>query len=276
MGFDIGARFKKKVKRPRPESARSITGRQEGTVFELVGTADVLFDGAEMRNVQFSRQRFSRFTVVGKSRFVNCDFSGCSFQQSLFSHTPQVVYEDCRFDGARFGVIDPGQARFERCSFEETRIKEWFCTVAEFVGCSFGGRIEGTVFFGRPFGPGAESLDPRREINEFSGNDFRKCELIDTAFRMGVDLRQQQLPQGDEYIFVDRLGERTAIVQEEVANWDDPKARDLALALLKGLAEDAAGGQEQLFAMRDDPFLRAVPKRIRYEVWSRLEEAVLA
>ncbi|MDQ3571114.1 MAG: hypothetical protein M3396_10960, partial [Actinomycetota bacterium] len=75
---------------------------------------------------------------------------------------------------------------------------------------------------------------------------------------------------------LDKLGERTAIVAKEIANWDDPKARDLALAWVKGLAEDAAAGQDQLFAMRDDPFRRSVPKRIRDEVWSRLEEAVLA
>lgn len=214
------------------------------------GSTDVDFHGVVMERVDFSRVRFDGFGSSG-SRFVDCDFAGCRFDHGLFSHRPQSLFVGCTFEKARFGAVSTGTARFERCRFTNVKIKKWFCSLTEFVDCVFSGRIESTNFYGRPEGPGSESLVPPRTVNEFRGNDFRDAELVDTSFRMGIDLRAQQLPEGDEYVFVDNLAARVEAARRAVVHWSDLDARRRALAALEGLAMDVEDGQEQLFARRD-------------------------
>ena len=128
--------------------------------------------------------------------------------QPLFSSPIQSIFKDCRFDDADLSRADPGQTRFEGCTFADSHLEKWQATCAEFVGCTFAGPITKCRFYGRPWGLAAQHLDPRRAVNEFTGNDLRKADLIDTVFIQGIRFDEQRWPEGKEWVHVDRFHQR--------------------------------------------------------------------
>ncbi len=239
-----------------------------GTRFEPPPRTHVQFRNAHANEVDFSRAHFYIFASSG------CLFTRCDFQHvrvaygGTLSGRSQTVYRDSRFDGADLSPLDPGTARFERCTFDRANLEGWNCFDTEFVDCHFAGRIEGVKFWGHS--PGLK-IFKRRRVNEFRGNDFREVELIDTQFTGGIDLQAQQLPTGDAYIRLDRIDDRIARVREEILRWPDGRARHEALVMLMIYEGRPRQKQVELFTRRDD---LEIDPNVRNRVWDMLQHAL--
>jgi hypothetical protein len=116
---------------------------------------------------------------------------------------------------------------------------------AEFVDCTFSGKMNKGWFHGTV---SDEQMRKAlgRDRNEIRGNDFSGMELIDVAFRTGVDLTQQRLPTSPEYVFL--LDARASLDEaaELVTRWSDATHSLPVLKNLNSLASGLAGGQAQL------------------------------
>ncbi|HEX9270325.1 MAG TPA: pentapeptide repeat-containing protein [Candidatus Limnocylindria bacterium] len=222
---------------------------------------------ATIADVDFREVAFSRFTPDG-CVFVNCDFGGIVFDrkwQPLFSSPVQSVFRDCRFDGADLVKADPGQTRFERCSFVDARIEKWQSACAEFVDCVFAGPLVQCRFYGRPWGLGAQHIDPKRATNEFRGNDFRRSDLVETVFVHGIRMAEQTWPDTPEWIHLDRFHQRAQRVRAAVIRWKDPELRQAALSMLVRL-QTLYGEQTELVCRRFDPRAK-IPAEAQARVW---------
>ena len=119
------------------------------------------------------------------------------------------------------------------------------------VDCVFSGRLEEVVFNGTV--PLEKRYFLHREHNEFHGNDFSGVDLIDVAFRRGIDLTQQRLPTGPQYLYLPDAAAALAYAQAEVAKWQgDAELRKTALGWIGTCQYEARDGQRQLFLRADD------------------------
>jgi hypothetical protein len=107
---------------------------------------------------------------------------------------------ECNFDGIHIDHVG-GHARFVRCSFRDVHIQEWLGQSTELIDCTLSGRLGTAASCGRIPVEGVRR-DLHRERNEFRANDFSKMEFTDIDFGGGVDLTQQMLPAGPEYLYV--------------------------------------------------------------------------
>lgn len=80
----------------------------------------------------------------------------------------------------------------------------------------------------------------------FAGNDFSDAELIDVGFRLGVDLREQKLPTGGQYLYIEQADDFLENLKElaSTAPVDIKKNFDI---LSKMIERDFHKGQKQLF-----------------------------
>src|SRR5207247_2907730 len=104
-----------------------------------------------------------------------------------------------------------------------------------------------------------------RSHNEFRDNDFSGMELIDVGFRTGIDLTKQKLPFGPEYLHLPDAPAAVQRARENVIGWDNLPLRQQAIALLRSLESEVAGGQQQLLLRIDDfnrPYSNEVIKRM--------------
>ena len=142
----------------------------------------------------WSGQTLTRFVPVG------CTFKKCSFENAIFEQAcfgggmEDSRYIDCSFNRATINSISPGHARFERCTFMDTDIVQFFSHTVEFVNCEFSGILRSAFFNGMVPPEDAERLG--RRANEFRGNDFSEATLVDVVFRTGIDLALQKVPTG--------------------------------------------------------------------------------
>jgi uncharacterized protein YjbI with pentapeptide repeats len=234
-------------------------------------------EGEDLTGKEFSGRKLVALSVVD-SRLVRCRFERMIVESVCFgAGLMPSEYTQCSFDGSKFAGTHWGRARFVECSFRDVRLKGFFGFDAEFIDCVFTGRAESMVFHGSPHDGledvqalvegVAELLDPveraalkarvdrasrttgqdslDRSLNEFRGNDFRDMELVDVDFRRGIDLGKQLLPDDDDYVLV--ADARAAIVgaRERVRFWDDTRAREYALAVLRDLMQNVEDGQQQ-------------------------------
>ncbi len=202
----------------------------------------------EFEAADFSARSFRHFTIV-ESRFVRCRFDGATIRQACFgAGVSQSEYLECTFDGARIWAPAPGNARFVGCSFRSASISDFFGLATEFVDCVFTGAIRKAVFYASaPEGPQKFG----RQRNEFHGNDFSGADLVDVAFRGGIDLREQRLPIGSQYIFIDDACRAIALAKSAGLVLSDLDLRRRVLAVLSILDRTVAGGQEQLLLRLD-------------------------
>jgi hypothetical protein len=181
------------------------SGRLSGVRF-TPPSEGINFDGATFEDVDFSGLTVDRVFIRGCT-FVRCDFSRSVLRVGGLSVPPPSVYLDCRFNGSDLRQVNPGYGRFERCSFERTRIDGWLSWSAWFVDCRFVGRIQGAEFWGSApdYETSRESGSPAfpDPPNEFRGNDFRAADLQDVEFLGGIDLDAQLLPQDPAYVRLD-------------------------------------------------------------------------
>ncbi len=248
-----------------------ITHDLHGGRFEPPSPA-VCFRYAKVCHVDFSGLAFSRLCAES-SIFEDCSFDNISLEYAPLGLPPSNLFRACTFDGADLRGIEPGHARFERCTFVKTRIEDWFAFCAEFVDCRFATTIETCKFSTRRINCADGLISSlRRKSNEFRGNDFSDSVLIDTSF-VGIDLDQQAFPDTSEYIKLDRLEERFTHVRSQVLEWPDEETRKHALVMLEVYYFDADKRvkREKLFARRDDLPIRP---DVRERVWEMLERAV--
>jgi hypothetical protein len=193
--------------------------------------------------------RLKQFTATQCS-FRSCRFDGSTIEQACFGGgTKPSDYTDCSFDGARITAVAPGVARFIRCSFRDCLIQDLFGVAVEFIDCIFSGTIKKAVFWGSI--PEEDRDQVGRRTNEFRGNDFSQARLVDVAFRGGIDLAKQKLPESAGYLYLPNAAAALKRVRENVTRWRDLDLRRRTLALVKALESDVDGGQAQLFLSLD-------------------------
>lgn len=205
----------------------------------------VVLDHDRLVGADFSGRKLVQFSANG-SRLERCRFDKAKIDSGSFGAGRETSeYVDCSFDGARIRFGPGGNARFVRCSFRDVDLRDWFCFGVELIDCTFSGRMRKAFF------NGAVPEDKRamigREHNEFHGNDFSAMTLIDVGFRSGVDLTQQQLPSGPDYLYVPDAAEAVQRARAGVIGWDDLDLRQPATTIIKILEEEVAAGQSQLF-----------------------------
>jgi hypothetical protein len=119
--------------------------------------------------------------------------------------------------------------------FKEVDLRDWFCFTVELIDCTFSGRMRGAFFNGTV--PEESRSVVGRERNEFRGNDFSQMELIDVDFRTGIDLFQQRLPSGPEYLYLPDAAEAVQRARAELVHWEDLDLRQQAMPLITILEE---------------------------------------
>jgi uncharacterized protein YjbI with pentapeptide repeats len=190
----------------------------------------------------YSRLRLDKLTIIG-SRFVDSRFEDLRVRDMCFgSGRVLSEYLRCSFDRSVMGSTSPGWSRFVECSFKDVELEGWFCHNASFLGCTFTGRLRKCVFFGAP---PADSFRAH-EQNEYRDNDFSGAELVDVAFRRGVDLSKQRLPGGPDYIYLPGAATTLERVRAALVVSPDLQTRGPALAFLQGWERDVENGQDQL------------------------------
>ncbi len=63
------------------------------------------------------------------------------------------------------------------------------------------------------------AIDPARERNEFTDNDFRDADIDRVVFAHGVDLVAQRLPASDRCVRLDRFPQRLARARSAIVRW---------------------------------------------------------
>jgi len=256
-----------RVKRAGPIPRLKVGGQRRGGRFKAPRHTLVEFEAADFEQVDFSGTRIDDF-VAERSTFRACDFSRMRIGAGTMGADARTAYIECHFDRARLAGVDALFARFERCSFDHADLKQFSAVNAEFVDCHFAGRVESVGFAGAPDPNLAHWIREVRTKSEFRGNDFTQAELIDCTFGRGVDLSAQKLPESNAYIRLDRIRERIPRTRAKVSTWQDDRAREEALLMLR-LYEMGSGTQDELFARRDD---MKMPPQIRDRVWELLSE----
>lgn len=204
----------------------------------------VVLDHVRLHGVDFSGRRLTQFSSAGSS-LVACRFEKAVVDDASFGGGLEMSeYVDCRFDGARIRFGPGGFARFVRCSFREVDLRDWFCFAVELVECTFSGRLRKAYFNGTV--PEDKGQYVGRDRNEFRGNDFSGMELIDVAFRTGIDLTEQRLPSGPEYVYLQNAVAAIRRARASVISWQDLDRRQAAMALIRSLEYELAAGQRQL------------------------------
>jgi hypothetical protein len=234
----------------------------------------VMLSRVTVRDADFRRVTFDQFAPEG-CVFEHCDFSGQTLDrryQPLFSSRKQSIFRDCTFNNADLTAVRPGQARFERCTFIGAKIDAWESFTAEFIDCVFAGRLRNVRFYGRPWGTTADKLDPARTVNAFSGNDFRKADLIGAIFIHGIDVSKQRWPASTQYLILDRIHQRIAKVRVAVLEWSDHQARQEALDMLNG-ASLLYAHQMTVIGRRVEERWTAAPA-VQERVWDALQGAI--
>ncbi|MEX2247856.1 MAG: hypothetical protein WEC75_14365 [Dehalococcoidia bacterium] len=218
---------------------------------EIDPAKHVFLDHVRLRRSDFSRRELDYFGAHG-SRLEHCTFEHTRIEDGCFGAGRDTSdYIECNFDGARIWS-GGGCARFVRCSFRDVELHEWFCFATEFIDCTFTGRIVRSVFNRTVLKEYRKTF--KRLHNEFHGNDFSGADLVDVGFRTGIDLSQQRLPTGPDYLYLPSAETTLAEARAVAAGWQDAEMRRLALQQIDGLKNELEGGQVQLLLRASDAY----------------------
>jgi hypothetical protein len=248
----------------------SIEARSKGRIRMREGQR-VVVKHATLSHEDHSSRQLLQFVSMG-SRLEGCNFDHARIESASFGGGQEMSeFTDCTFDGARMNMGPGGFARFVRCSFNSVDISNWICFAVELVDCKFGGRLRRAVFNGTI--PEDKRIIIGRSYNEFSGNDFSAMDLIDVSFRAGINLAQQILPPGDDYLYLPYASAAVDRARSRVIGWNNHERRRVALAIIEGLEYNLAGGQRQLFIRESDYYsISAFPREVVDEVFALLRE----
>jgi hypothetical protein len=204
-----------------------------------------VLSGLRLENESFTN-RSLRELAMSDATLVRCDFSRTRVAGGSFGGGFEPSeYRECVFDGCRIRNVLPGRATFVGCSFRDVTIQNLRCHEAQFVDCVFTGRLRTVTFSATPWS--TERLNRTR--NAFHGNDFTGAVLEDVAFRGGIDLDRQHLPDGPDYVLVRNAPELLPAVREQVRNWPESLRADAETSLWV-LDNDRETGQRDLFVRR--------------------------
>ncbi|MGE3240457.1 MAG: hypothetical protein AB7G28_09470 [Pirellulales bacterium] len=229
-------------------------------------------DYANLEHVQAKDSDYSGHGLLG-FRAIGCRFERCRFGNrrldnfSFGSGQEITEYVECDFDGLRFDHSIGNNAKFVRCSFRNVDLGNWSCFNAEFVDCVFTGRLRKCIFNGTV----DEEDQPwvGREKNEFHGNDFSGADLVDVAFRTGIDLEQQRLPSGPDYLYVPDAVAAIMRAKEGLVNWmPGTELHRKAMVIVNVLGQTVEDGQRQLLLKLRE--LYAKPSRFPREVVDKI------
>ena len=235
---------------------------------------DIVLKHERLRGVDYSGRTVDGFCAVG-SRLEGCRFNNFRVRSCPCFGAGREMSEfvDCSFDGAHLDMGSGGCARFVRCSFRNVVLRDWRCDRVEMIDCVFSGRIKTAIFNGTV--PVEERSFLHRERNEFHGNDFSGVDLIDVAFRRGIDLTQQRLPAGPQYLYLPDAAAALAYAQAEVAKWQgDAGVRKDAFSLLRAYQFEASNGQRQLLLRVGDYSVHS--REVADGVWALLRPYAVA
>lgn len=222
-------------------------------------------DHAKLIGADYSKRKVRMFTTVG-SRFEKCRFEGTRIDNVAFGAGMELSeFIDCSFDGARM-ENGGGFSRFVRCSFQNVEIRGWRCYEAEFIECVFTGRLTECIFNGTVREQDRAWVG--REKNEFRGNDFSGCDLVDVGFRTGIDLTHQELPSGPEYLYLPDAAAAIERAQRTVQQWYDPTLRERGLSLLETLQLGTDTQKQRL--LRADNYYGIDPREVVDGVFAAL------
>lgn len=116
--------------------------------------------------------------------------------QGSFGNQP-TIYRHCTFERIRFkglGGFSMGAARFENCTFLNCRWDGHFAHKAHLVECTFIGRMNGCVWFGRDDDLGGDR-QLRQNVNQ--NNDFTQTVFTaNVAWRHDFPVNDQRWPGG--------------------------------------------------------------------------------
>ena len=202
-----------------------------------------------VKGADYSGRKLDQLVTVG-ARLEGCRFERVRVDDAALGAGGELSeFIDCSFNGARMRLGSGGHTRFVRCSFRDVDLKDWFCFAVELVDCTFSGRLRKAFFNGTV--PEHDREVARRKHNEFWGNDFSAMDLIDVAFRTGIDLGRQHLPSGDGYVYLADARAAVARAKSDVIGWQDLEMRQKAMPLIRTLESALEGNQQQLILRRD-------------------------
>lgn len=237
------------------------------TGYKQISSDDrIVISRQRLVEADFSDRRLEQFSAEG-SRFERCRFDGTVIgSTSLGAGRSVSEYVGCSFDGASLRMGAGGFAHFVDCTFERTTIEHWFCHAVELESCTFSGRLTKVVFNGTPRPQDTQIIG--RRTNRVQDNDFSRAKFVDVAFRTGVDLEKQRLPEGEGYVLLRDAA--TAVRRARIAfnAWSDPEFKKLTRGVLAVMEEDVAAGQMQLLMRVPD-----YPRRARPAIAALLDAA---
>jgi uncharacterized protein YjbI with pentapeptide repeats len=221
---------------------RPVAKRVRGPVVRMP-TTNLLLRDEVLEGQDFKDIRVDNLVVVSCT-LTRCDFSNARVKREF---TPgeargRSTFIECSFDGAKMRLGNIGYGRFERCSFRNVVLSNWFWDNVDLVECVFSGVIRDGNIYGMV--NNAVVADMRLE-NEIVGNDFAGASLQGIGFLKGVDLTRQVLPKSRDYIYVPDLRATLDAVRRDVTTWDDLKLRKEMLVFVSLEEHSLRGGQEQ-------------------------------
>jgi hypothetical protein len=205
-------------------------------------------DGAYLQERVFSGRRLENPLVANGSRLIRCDFRNARIEGgTLGGGLLPSEYVECNFDNVYMRRVVPGRATFVRCSFRHVNIYDLIFVEAQFIDCVFSGLLEGVVFSATPW---EVDSDLGRTVNEYRKNDFSQCRMTDVAFRGGIDLDGQILPQDPDYVVLKNANESVGRAREEIERWPREVDRTEADIVLRVLESELRTGQKDIFVTK--------------------------
>ncbi|MBQ1049289.1 hypothetical protein KBX50_12560 [Micromonospora sp. C51] len=231
-----------------------------------------VFDHAHIVGVDYAEQGLKGFTAIG-STFTRCSFDGLRLKGASFgAGMEQTTYVDCTFDNAQISG-SAGFSRFVNCDFRGTRISNLVTDYWELIGCRFTGFIKSITFWGAPPPGSANSYASNvrwleregkaeppgyrdlalRPINVIDRNDFSGASFSDVAFRRGVDLSRQRLPDSSDYLYVPGAEQALLKALEEISSGAAHDETGLSESMIRSMMErEVTAGQKQFFLREAD------------------------
>jgi hypothetical protein len=235
----------------------------------------LVLDHVRLHGQNYSGRTLLQFASIG-SHLRACNFDQVQIRSAAFGSGRETSeFVECTFNGAQMNMAPGGFSRFVRCSFRDVNIRNWICFAVEMIDCKFSGRLETAIFNGTASEDRRAIID--RVSNEFHGNDFSAVDLIDVAFRTGIDLTKQVLPSGEDYLYLPHAASTVARAKSRVAGWDDEQMRRGAMAIIQGLEYELSGGQHQLLLRPSDNYrISGIPRKAVDELFALLQKDATA
>jgi hypothetical protein len=235
----------------------------------------LVLDHAQLHGQDYSGRTLLQFASIG-SHLQGCNFDQVQIRSAAFGSGRETSeFVECTFNGARMNMAPGGFSRFVRCSFHDVTIRNWICFAVEMIDCTFSGRLDTAIFNGTM--PEDRRGMIGRASNEFHGNDFSAMDLINVAFRTGIDLTKQILPSGEDYLYRQHAASTVARAKSRVVGWDDEQMRRGAMTIIQGLEYELSGGQHQLLLRASDNYrISGIPRRAVDDLFALLREDAAA